>query len=294
MKSLVFCLLFVSATLAPAANVDEWLKSGLLHPDFIASVKDELELTEEQQTRMLKQVGEATPQAEPLERAVKEQQKALNHLLQDSDATTAAASAQLTQLLEAEAALKQLQLRVLIGLRDVLTADQRIKARKLALQKNSGGGGSSVRTATPSSEAKLLAKVGRLKSALEVIGTPPTEAMKQRGEEIEALIKKGEEQAADAALDKLISDSRLDDLEVEAGSVDFSKYAPGTTSLEALKQRYEDVKKASHEIISLPLLRELLQAKDAFEQAKEAQDAEQVGRILTYVEEKLAATKAPK
>ncbi|MGV3661778.1 MAG: Spy/CpxP family protein refolding chaperone [Prosthecobacter sp.] len=285
MKSLLCSLLLVAASWVSAANVDEWLKSGLLHPDFIASVKDELELTPEQQSKMIEQVETARPQAEPLERAVKEEQKALNQLLQNSQATADTASAQLAKLIEAEAALKQLQLRVLIGLRDVLTPDQQLKARKLALQKNSDA--RSPLTAPPGAETKLMAKVARLKSALEVLGTPPTDAMKERGEEIEALIKKGEGKAADAALDQLIADSHLEELEVEPDAVDFSKFEPGSTDVESLKQRYEDVKTAGQEILSLPLMRELLQARDAFEQAKEAQDADQVGRILTYVEGKL-------
>jgi hypothetical protein len=33
-----------------AANVEDWLKSGLLHPDLIASVREELALTEDQQS----------------------------------------------------------------------------------------------------------------------------------------------------------------------------------------------------------------------------------------------------
>lgn len=285
MRSLLCSLFVAAATWASAANVDEWLKSGLLQPEFIASVKDELELTPDQQSRMIEHVQTARPQAEPLERAVKEEQKALNQLLQDSDATADAASAQLAKLIEAEAALKQLQLRVLIGLRDVLTPDQRLKARKLALQKNSDA--KPHLPAPPSTEAKLMAKVGRLKSALEVLGTPPTDAMKERGEAIEALIKKGEGKAADEALDKLIADSHLEELEVEPDTVDFSKFEPGSTDVESLKQRFEEIKTAAGDIISLPLLRELLQAKEAFEQAKAAQDAEQVGRILTYVEGKL-------
>lgn len=287
MKAFLRTLLFVAAGWASAANVEDWLKSGLLHPDFIASVKDELELTPDQQAKMSEQVEHARPQAEPLERAVKEEQKALNQLLQDSLATADAASAQLAKLIEAEAALKQLQLRVLIGLRDVLTPDQRLKARKLALQKNSEA--KSRLPAVPDAEAKLMAKVGRLKSALEILGTPPTEAMKARGEEIEAMIKKGEGKAAEAALDQLIADSHLNELEVEPDSVDFSTFEPGSTDVESLKQRFEDVKTAANEIISLPLLRQLLQAKEAFEEAKEAQDAEKVGRILTYVEGKLKA-----
>ncbi|HEY1052682.1 MAG TPA: hypothetical protein VGE39_23085, partial [Prosthecobacter sp.] len=270
---------------ASAASVDEWLKSGLLHPDFIASVKDELELTPDQQAKMVEQVQAARTQAEPLERAVKEEQKALNQLLQNSEATADVASAQLGKLIDAEAALKQLQLRVLIGLRDAMTPDQRLKARKLALQKNSDA--KSHLPAPPNTEAKLMAKVGRLKSALEVIGTPPTDAMKQRGEEIEALIKKGESKAADAALDQLIADSHLEELEVEPDAVDYSKFEPGSTDVESLKQRFEDIRAAANEIISLPLMRELLQAKEAFEQAKEAQDADKVGRIMSYVEGRL-------
>lgn len=287
MKTLAFFALFATATLAPAANVDEWLKSGLLRPEFISSVQDELALTPEQQAQMIDQVNTARPQAEPLERAVKDEQKALNLLLQDSLASADAASKQLAKLMEVEAALKQLQLRVLIGLRDVLTPEQRLKARKLALQKN--GDAKPLLPMPANEETKLMAKVGRLKSALEILGTPPTDAMKQRGEEIEALIKKGEAKAADAALDELIADSHLEELEVEPDEVDFAKFEPGSTDVESLKQRFEEIKKAAADIISLPLLRQLLQAKEAFEEAKAAQDAEKVGRILSYVEGKLRA-----
>ena len=40
-------------------------------------------------------------------------------------------------------------------------------------------------------------------------------------------------------------------------------------------------------VINLPLLREMIQAKEAFEEAKAAQDADKVGRILTYAEGKV-------
>ena len=69
--------------------------------------------------------------------------------------------------------------------------------------------------------------------------------------------------------------------------VDFSKFEPGSTDVQTLQERFEAIQSAAREIISLPLLRELLQAKTAFEAAKEAQDAEKVGRILTYAESRL-------
>ena len=278
MKHIVTLLLIATASLH-AANVEDWLKNGLLHPDLLASVRDELALTEDQQTKLNAQLTEARQKAEPLEQAVKEQQKALNHLLNDSTTSTEAASTQLTKLLEAEAAVKQLQLRTLIGVRDVLTPEQLGKAKKLGPPKMAAAKGAS--------ESAVMAKANQLRAAVEGLGVPPTEAMKARGAEIEALIKSGDLATADKAVDKLMEESHFKELEAEADKVDFAKFEPGNTDIETLKQRFEDVKTAGQEIISLPLLRELLQAKEAFEAAKDAQDADRVGRILTYVEGKL-------
>lgn len=279
MKTFLFCLLLVSANLS-AAQVEEWLQSGLLHPDMLTKVKDELALTSEQQTQIQTQLSAARAQAEPLEQAVKQQQKALNHLLQDKSTTADVAAAQLKKLLAAEAEVKELQLRALIGVRDVLTPEQMAKAKKMGPPKLAAGGGASL-------EAKVNEKAGRLKAAVEALGVPPTEAMKYRGGEIEQLIKSGQYAEANAKLDELMEDSHYKELDAEAEKVDFSKFEPGSTDVTTLQERFETLKVAGQEIISLPLLRELLQAKAAFEEAKEAQDAEKVGRILTYVEEKL-------
>ena len=168
MKKLLCCL-FLTATSLPAAQVEDWLKSGLLHPDMIASVRDELALTEEQQSKLNSQLSEARAQAGPLEQAVKAEQKALGHLLQDRSTSADVAAAQLSKLLEAEAAIKQLQLRALIGVRDVLTPEQLAKAKKLGPPKLAAGGGL---------EAQVKEKAGKLKAAVEALGVPPTEAMK--------------------------------------------------------------------------------------------------------------------
>ena len=277
MKKLLCCL-FLTATSLPAAQVEDWLKSGLLHPDMIASVRDELALTEEQQSKLNSQLSEARAQAGPLEQAVKAEQKALGHLLQDRSTSADVAAAQLSKLLEAEAAIKQLQLRALIGVRDVLTPEQLAKAKKLGPPKLAAGGGL---------EAQVKEKAGKLKAAVEALGVPPTEAMKYRGGEIEQLIKSGQLAKANAKLDELIKDSHFKELDAPVEKVDFAIFEPGSTDLDTLRERYERLQVAGQEIISLPLLRELLQAKTAFEAAKEAQDADKVGRILTYVEGKL-------
>lgn len=277
MKKLLLSLLLFAAIL-PAAQVDEWLQSGMLHPDLIASIREQLALTEEQQAKLNSQLSAARAQAEPLEKAVQAEKKALAQLLQDPGTSADAAAEQLTKLLNAEAAIKQLQLRTLIGVRDVLTPEQLAKARKLGPPKVAGGSGL---------EAKVHQKAGKLRAAVESIGLPPTEAMKYRGGEIEKLIQGRQFSEANAKLDELMEDSHFKELEAEVEKVDFSKFEPGITDLETLKERYESLQVAGQEIISLPLLRELVQAKEAFEAAKEAQDAEKVGRILTYVEGKL-------
>lgn len=277
MKKLLCCLLLTVASL-PAAQVEDWLKSGLLHPDMIASVREQLALTEEQQTKLSSQLSDARAQAEPLEQAVQEQKKALNQLLQDPSTSADVAAAQLTKLLDAESAIKQLQLRTLIGVRDVLTPEQLAQVKKLGPPKLAASGGL---------EAKVKEKAGKLRAAVEAIGVPPTEAMKYRGEEIEKLIKSGQFAEANKELDELMEDSHFKELEAEVEKVDFAKFEPGSTDVETLRERYESVQAAGQEIISLPLLRELVQAKTAFEAAKEAQDADKVGRILTYVEGKL-------
>lgn len=277
MKKLFCCLLITAASL-PAAQVEDWLKSGLLHPDVIASVRDKLELTDEQQTRLNSQLSEARAKAVPLEQAVKEQQKALGQLLKDQNTSAEMAAAQLTKLLEAEAAVKHLQLRTLVGVRDVLTPEQLAKATQLGPPKPGTAAGV---------EAQVREKAGKLRAAVEAIGVPPTEAMKYRGEEIETLIKNSQFSEANTKLDELMEDSHFKELEAEVEKVDFAKFEPGSTDVDSLRERYEGVQGAGREILSLPLLRELLQAKTAFETAKEAQDAEMVGRILTYVEGRL-------
>jgi len=280
---LILGILITTSACLTAANIEEWLKSGLLHPDLITSIRDELALTDEQQAKLSAQLEEARKQAAPLEKIVTMEQKALLKLLTTPDSSAETASAQLAKLIEAEAAVKQLQLRTLIGARDVLTPEQQQKARKLGPPKMAAAG------TGDSLEPKVTAKAQKLRTALETLGVPPTEAMKERGGEIEQLISRGQFAAADQALDKLIDDSHFKELELEAEpeKIDFTKFEPGSTDIESLRERHQAVQDMGQQIISLPLIRELLQAKAAFEEAKAAQDAEQVGRILTFVESKL-------
>ncbi|MCX6854092.1 MAG: Spy/CpxP family protein refolding chaperone [Verrucomicrobia bacterium] len=275
MKRLLYTFVFLA--ISAQAGPETWIQHGLIMPETISRLRAELELTNEQETKMLAIVSEAQAAAEPLEKKVKETQKSFNESLKNRETSADAASAALTQLLEAEAPVKQLQLRTLIQLRDCMTPEQQKKAMQLAPGK----------VAKKSDlEPRVRSKVEKLRAAVDALGIKSTRIMTQRGGEIEALIRQGQWAKANEALDKLIEDSRLNEPESTV-PVDFSQEEQGNVDLEVLKQRLADVQADADSIISLPLIRQFIQAKKALDAAKEAQDAELVGRILTWGEKKL-------
>jgi Spy/CpxP family protein refolding chaperone len=277
MKHLVLTLLLTAATAFAAP--EDLLKAGLLSPEIIQKIKPELELTAEQESKMTAIVSEAREKGSSVESALKEQQKTLHQMLRDPSTTADAASAVLTKVLASEGEVKQLQLRTLITLRDVLTPEQQKKAAKLSL--------SNAVAHSTDLEARVKAKANKLRAAVDAIAEKPTEAMAYRGEEIETMIKNGDWTSADAALDVLIKDSGINEPEEAGAAPDFSTFEPGDTNLDALQSRFESVKERAQEIISIPVMRRMLKAKEAFETAKAAQDAEAVGRILTFAEKEL-------
>lgn len=275
MKRLLF--IFLSIALPIIAGPEAWLEAGLLTPEMIASVKPELGLTSDQESKMGVLAKEALAAAEPVEKQVRERERELTRLLRQPTSTAVEAEAALKTLLEAEAEVKHMRLRTLLALRDVLTPEQQEKAVKLTPGR---------RAKTTYAEARMKEKALRLKTAVEFLGVPPTQAMQERGEAIVALVRGGDYGAADRALDQLTTDSGLD--QTEAVTVpDFSQFSPGDTDLTVLKQRYTDVEVAAQTVVSIPLVRQLIEGKKALEAAKLAEDAEQVGRILTWAEELL-------
>lgn len=275
MKRLLFIFLCVASPLI--AGPEAWLEAGLLTPEMIASVKPELGLTSDQESKMGVLAKEALAAAEPVEKQVRERERELTRLLRQPTSTAAEAEAALKTLLEAEAEVKHMRLRTLLALRDVLTPEQQEKAAKLTPGR---------RAKTTHAEARMKEKALRLKTAVESLGAPPTQAMQERGEAIVALVRGGDYGAADQALDQLTTDSGLDQVE-EVTVPDFSQFSPGDTDLTVLKQRYTDVEVAAQTVVSIPLVRQLIEGKKALEAAKLAEDAERVGRILTWAEELL-------
>ncbi|MBL9155295.1 MAG: periplasmic heavy metal sensor [Verrucomicrobiales bacterium] len=278
MKAILASLILLTAAL-PAARANtigaaDLARAGLVSPDIIVQYSSELGLTEEQKSRITTLHDEATAAAAPLEATVKEKQAALEALVKDDATTPEAADAALKELLDAEAAVKSLQIRTLIALRSELNADQRTEAIRLARAES---------LEKMPLEARVQEKARRLRAAFDEIGIEPPAALKEKGAAIEAQLTAGDLAAADQALDGLIAETGLLD-PVPDAPADFAEQDPGATDLDTLKSRLETVETRAREVTRLPILRQLLKAKDALEAAKAAEDPIQVGRILTWAE----------
>lgn len=269
--------LFVSPA-ASRAGVDTWLQGGLLTPELITALKDDLALSPEQESRMQAALENVRAEAASLETAFKEKQREFNQMLRQPDTTQEQAAAALTRLLEAESPLKQLQLRLLLQMRDLLSPEQQRKAVALAPGKLNR---------QADLEGRVRAKATRLRAAVETLGIPPTTAMKDRGAEVESLIRANKLSEADKALDKLISEGGLDSPAEKDTTPDFATQDPGAVDVDTLRERYTRVHEAADRLVSIPKIRRLLLAREALEEAKAREDAEGVGRILTWAEAQL-------
>jgi len=276
----IVALALIAVPATAPVRAEAFPTAGVLTPGMIEKLKSHLGLTNDQEAKMLAVLKDAKEKGSPAEAALRERHNELRLMLLDPAATAAAADELLSQVLEVEGKLKRLQVRTLFAACEMLTPEQRHQALQLAFSKPIAG--------PDDLESQVRAKVARLQAAVRTLGADPTEGMKKRGEPIHAMIQAGDWRAADAALEMLIVDAGLDAPDEPATAEDFSSQAPGDTSLDALMARLESVKERAQEVVSIPTMRRLLQARDALNEAKASQNAVAAGRILTFAEQELA------
>lgn len=256
------------------ARPEDWLEGGLITPEMVATVRDHLELTPDQESQMNALVTEVKEKGEPLEKNVREEQKALAKLLREPKSSADEAEVALQRLLDAEAKIKHLRLRTLLNLRDMLTPAQQKKALALSPGRRAKAEGPEVR---------IREKAAALRAAIDALGVPPTLRMVERGSAVEALVRQGDLIGANKALDQLIQDSEAN-VPATSERMDFSQFEPGDTDVPALIARYQKVEAAAQSVVSVKVIQQLLQGKEALEAAKKAEDPVTVGRILTWAE----------
>jgi hypothetical protein len=132
-------------------------------------------------------------------------------------------------------------------------------------------------------EARIRDEGERMKRVFESLGLPLTDALKERAKAVENMIKDHRLEPALKAMEQLAKDSGLDE-PARKGNPDFTKLKSGDTDPAILGQRLEAVQDKVRHVISVHVLRQLMQAREALDQAKDNSDAEAVGRILTFAE----------
>jgi Spy/CpxP family protein refolding chaperone len=276
MKHLVCYFLSVTA-FSHAAGPLDWLKPDALDPERTSKIKEDLNLTSEQETRVQSLITEARTSSAELITKLKQEQDTFDKLLRKPNTTAEDGVAALRKMVEAETAIKEQQLRTILSVRDLLTPEQ----RRLAMTVSEG------RKMEPAADTPFGAKANRIKQVIEGLGIPPTDALKEAGAAIEALVQEGKLAEAEASLDKFIIENKADDPD-DGQEPAFDAEEPGATDTDTLGARRDEVVRKAQRVTSIPLLRKLAKAKTALDTAISNQDAQAVGRILTWVEKQLA------
>jgi hypothetical protein len=272
LASTIICLLSLTVVASLYAQ-EPWKKYGMIVPEMVASHPKDLALSAGQETKIRRSLTDEFAEAYRLNTVMNEKQQKFDEVMKKPDVSAAQALAALTESLDAEAAVEKFQLSALLTLRDELTPEQQAKAPQLSSLDDA-----EIETI----RAHIDEKGKRLRRAFESLGFEPA-AIEMRGQVIEQLGREGMVATAEWVLDQLIVDTDLDAVPDNA-PVDFSKLDPGKVDASALQDRYAAVQERAQTVISLPMIRQLLKARDETEKAKTANDVVRAGRALTYAE----------
>ena len=275
MKLITPLLVFITTIAVHAVDISNLVRAGLVLPDTVLQHQSELDISPDQAERLHKLADATRKEGQGLEATVKQEQDAFDALVKNLETSQEAALAQLDKLLTAEGALKQLQLRTLLKLRDALSPEQRKRALKI---------GSKEAILRDPVESRLKEKGLKVRTAFESLGIRSPKSLTAKAEAIESLVHEGRLAEAEKGLDDLIKETGVNEPVTAAASIDFGTFEPGSIEVSTLQQRYTAVEEKAAKVTHLPTLKLLLHGRDELEKAKASEDATKVGRILTWAE----------
>lgn len=185
---------FGGVALAQNQPVDP-LHSLLVPPDLLIQHREQLGLSQEQIGRIRERVENVASSGSELDGKQKQAMGRLVQLLSAEIVDEEAALRELDQVLAAEKELKHLHLRLLIQIRNELTAEQRLAVGRIK------------QASTPGNdlEQRLKTKIARIEQEVQSraqAGQPPVEAIGLM-QKFPELMQNGQAQAAEAVLDRV-------------------------------------------------------------------------------------------
>jgi len=175
------------------------VEAELFPPDFLMAQREALGLSETQLQDIQATMQDIQPKFESLKGQLEERGKAFQEALRQPQPDLAQTEEKLRALLAQENEMKVLQVRLMLGLRSKLTAEQLDKARQLRQQAAGKDPHDGV-------AQRLQKKFEQLRAAIEERafgGAPPEEIVKEVGE-IQKLAQSGQPLEAERQIDQLI------------------------------------------------------------------------------------------
>jgi Spy/CpxP family protein refolding chaperone len=188
----------VSSLSAQPQPPQDPLQDMFIPPELIMQYQQELGLSEEQKDALHSRLEKLKPDFEKRQQALQQQIQAMQQLLQEQELDESKASKQFEQILTRENEMKKLQFGLMIGIRGILSSEQRAKALKLKQDWPQ---------ARRQMEERLRAKMEKIHAGVQKLvdsGTEPSEVGTLM-QQFQPLIDAGKVKDAEAILDQAIS-----------------------------------------------------------------------------------------
>jgi len=166
--------------------------------ELIMQYQDELGLSDQQKDALRSRLEKLKPEFEKKQQALQQQIRAVQQLLQEKELDESKANSQFEQILARENEMKKLQFGLMIGIRGILSSEQRAKALKLKQDWPQ---------ARQQLEQRLRAKMEKVHAGVQKLvdsGTEPSEVGTLM-QQFQPLIDAGKVKDAEAVLDQALS-----------------------------------------------------------------------------------------
>lgn len=251
---------------APEQPPTKQIEELLIRPDVVFRHRDKLGVSDEQWERIRATIEEAGSVAESLQAKTNQAMGKLAELLSSDSVAEEAALEQLDQVLAAEKEQKRLHMKIMVRLRNELTAEQRKVAEQLQRSEYPAEG----------REQRLKDKITRIQDAMQArarAGQRPTEVIAQM-QKFPELMQAGQVNEGEALLDRVMEMLELKPEDAESHP---KPGLPENAGLpEKIRRMQEHAQKVAQKRGDLSHIQKLMQQVESLMQQNQPAEAEQL------------------
>src|SRR5437773_6236217 len=199
-------LAFFGLQTLAAPTPSDTIAEQVFPPEMLQQARQEIGFTEAQQDWLRQKIEEVSARAQELQQRLQREVEALAEVAKPDRVEEAKLLAQLDKVLDAERAVKRLQLATLVAIKNQLTPEQQARLRSLRVQLVAQAGEAASQQAAL--KTRLEVKITRIHAAVQQWqeGGGDPSAVGQIMQEFEPLMKQGKHKEAEAVLDRALSE----------------------------------------------------------------------------------------